>query len=47
MMDRVKRHTVCVARDGAVCPHLDFVPPTSDPYHLFRLLNDLRTLFKS
>jgi len=27
--------------------HLDFVPSPSDPYHLFRLLKDLRKLLKS
>jgi predicted N-acetyltransferase YhbS len=27
--------------------HFDFVPSPSDPYHLFRLLKDLRTGLKS
>jgi hypothetical protein len=27
--------------------HFDFVPSPSDPYHLFRLLKDLRKLLKS
>jgi hypothetical protein len=31
----------------AFCEHFDFVPSTSDPYRLFRLLKDLRKLLKS
>ena len=27
--------------------HFDFVPSLSDPFHLFRLLKDIRALFKS
>jgi hypothetical protein len=56
MMDRVAadiagiRAFAAHAKDDearAFYEHFDFVPSTSDPYHLSRLLRDLRKLLKS
>ena len=36
-----------VVQDNQAVPRFDFTPSPSDPYHLLRLLKDLRTCLKA